>query len=1067
MKKHNDLKFFTNTKTDSLHDRFLSTLKDGQFFDVLVGYFRTSGFYKLYVELEKIDHIRILIGLNADRKTLQLYDAAKGQVELDLESHKKCKETYSQTLVHEMEASEDSFEVEVAAKKFIEFLQSGKLELRVHPSQNIHAKVYITRFQDDDRDFGRVVTGSSNFSENGLMAQREFNVELKDRVDVEFALERFEELWVEGIDISEEYVDTINTKTWLNDTITPYEIYLKFLYEYFKEDINADEELEFSLPDGYMDLAYQKQAVLSARKILETYNGVFLADVVGLGKTFISALLLQQLPAGRKLIICPPVLIDYWKETLHQFYVPGFEVESLGKIESILEKGVDKYTYIVIDEAHRFRNELTSGYEILHKICRNKKVILVSATPLNNRLDDINSQLKLFQNSKNSEIPGVRNLELFFKDQQKELDKHDKGSTEYLDAVKRTSAQVRDKVLKHVMVRRTRTEIKKYFSTDITNQGLTFPTMAAPQRIIYEFDDQTEAVFNETIALLKDFSYARYTPLLYLKKQLSEFDLQSQRNIGGFMKGILIKRLESSFHAFKMSLARFIHSYRRFLGMYDDGTVWISNKVDVYDLLDTDDEERLLSLVEEEKAHKYQSKEFKADYRDQLILDLSILQQISTLWETIEHDPKADYFINELKNNAVLCDNKILIFSESKETVEYLQKRLDVHFPNKVLSFSSQGGTYAGATHSGKYLREVIEANYKPQHPHPKDDVSIVLTTDVLAEGINLHRSNIIINYDLPWNPTRVLQRVGRVNRVGTSHNEVFVFNIFPTAHSDAHLGLEDNIKAKLQAFHNTLGEDAKYLSDDEELSTHELFGDSLYKKLNDKDAFDENDEEDSELRHLQVIRDLRDKDTELFSKIKKLPKKSRAGRDKLENYPSANERLVTFFRKGRLKKFILTDASIPQELTFLDAAKIVECEPSTPIHAVPQSYYELLQINKEFLDDITGDEKVEMTAQRGGASNEAQIVKIIKAIMKFKGFTDDDEAYLKLVRVSIDDGAIPKNTSKKIKQALKGNLQPLKVLQILKNHISLNDLHTKNNKPKEQVTREVILSEYIAGGDK
>lgn len=1066
MNKSSDLRFFTNTENDSLYRRFLSTIKDAQHFDVLVGYFRTSGFYRLYKELETVESVRILVGLNVDRRSFELFEEAKSQRELDFESHKNCREIYCQTLTEEMEATEDSLEIEVAARKFIEFIQSGKLQLRAHPSQNIHAKVYITRFKDDDRDFGRVVTGSSNFSENGLIAQREFNVELKDRVDVEYALERFEELWADGVDISEQYIDTIQNKTWLNDRITPYQIYLKLLYEYFKEDINVDEELEFSLPDGFMDLAYQKQAVLSAKKILESYSGVFLADVVGLGKTFITALLLQKLPPGRKLIICPPVLADYWRETLHQFYVPGFDIESLGKLDKILERGVDRYTYIVVDEAHRFRNELTHGYEALHKICRNKKVILVSATPLNNKLEDIKTQIKLFQPAKNSTIPGVQNVENFFKVQQKELDKYEKGTSEYLDAVKRTSERVRDKVLKHIMVRRTRSEIKNFFGEDIQKQGLRFPDMADPQRIVYQFNARTEMAFNQTIELLRDFSYARYTPLLFLKKQLSEFEQQSQRNVGGFMKGILVKRLESSFFAFKKSLSRFIRSYERFLGMYDDGTIWISNKVDVFELLDADDEDRLLSLVEEEKAQKYDAGDFLPAYKEKLLLDLKILQKIQMLWADIDDDPKTESFIQELKNNPILLGKKVLVFSESKETVDHLQEALDKHFSGSVLSYSSHGGTFAGKSHNGEYLREVIKANYQPKHPDTKDDVRVLLTTDVLAEGINLHRSNIIINYDLPWNPTRVLQRVGRVNRVGTQHDKVYVFNIFPTAQSDAHLGLEDNIKGKIQAFHNTLGEDAKYLSDDEELSTHELFGERLYRKLNDKQTFEDDKEVDSELRYLKEIRNIRDKNADLFARIKVLPKKARAARKLPENIAHHDDRLLTFFRKGRLKKFILADTTSPMELTFLEAARLFECPPDTPSETIPTGYFELLKANKEYLEEITGDDSIEMAGSRsGGSSNEAQILKTIKAVAgKFKGYTDDDDEYLKLVKAALENGTIPRNTSKRIKQELTKNLNPLGVLQVLRNNISYDDLYVDSRRPKEKAIREVILSELLVG---
>jgi len=160
------------------------------------------------------------------------------------------------------------------------------------------------------------------------------------------------------------------------------------LYEYLKEDINLDEEIELDLPEGFMELEYQKQAVVSAKKILDAYNGVFLADVVGLGKTFISAMLAQQLPGG-KLVICPPVLKDYWEETFFDFGIKKTRVESLGKLDQIIKDGTERYDYIFIDEAHRFRNEYTQGFEMIHQVCHGKKVILVSATPLNNTFDDI------------------------------------------------------------------------------------------------------------------------------------------------------------------------------------------------------------------------------------------------------------------------------------------------------------------------------------------------------------------------------------------------------------------------------------------------------------------------------------------------------------------------------------------------------------------------------------------------------------------------------------------------------------------------------------------------------
>ncbi|MBD3341716.1 MAG: helicase, partial [Candidatus Lokiarchaeota archaeon] len=288
MSHDTDLTFFTNEPNATLLDRFLDTLKYVRYFDVLVGYFRTSGFFQLYKSFEKIEKIRILVGLNLDRKAFQIIEKSKSQTSLDFETHVNIKTIYGNELVKEVENSEDDKIVEDGILKFIEYLKKGKIEIKAHPSRNIHAKVYISRYHEEDRDFGDVITGSSNFSESGFVANREFNVQLKNSIDVKFALEQFEILWNEAVDVSDHCVETVNKRTYLNDTITPYELYLKFLYEYFKEDLSIDDQLFYkNFPHGFMELKYQEQAVINAKKILDEYGGVFLADVVGLGKTYI------------------------------------------------------------------------------------------------------------------------------------------------------------------------------------------------------------------------------------------------------------------------------------------------------------------------------------------------------------------------------------------------------------------------------------------------------------------------------------------------------------------------------------------------------------------------------------------------------------------------------------------------------------------------------------------------------------------------------------------------------------------------------------------------------------
>ncbi|MCK4222261.1 MAG: helicase, partial [Dehalococcoidia bacterium] len=371
-------------------------------------------------------------------------------------SHAEAKEEFSNQVADEMENSEDNSNVEKGVSKFIESLRNGKLEIRLYPAENIHAKLYIMTFVEGDKDVGRVITGSSNFTQAGLIDNLELNVELKDRADYQFALGKFEELWSDAVDVKDRYVETVQNRTWLNNTITPWELYLKFLYEYFREKINIDQdEIEKKyLPENFLDLEYQREAVKDAQNKLDEYGGVFVSDVVGLGKTYISAMLADQLD-GRNLVIAPPALLDRdspgsWPNVFFDFRVPA-DFQSLGKLDQLAKRGTDKYKNIFIDEAHRFRTEMNITYEKLAQICRGKRVILVTATPLNNSPKDILSQVKLFQKARRSTIPNLSNLESFFTSLDKKLKGLDRQENygEYVDKVRENAKDIRERVLKY------------------------------------------------------------------------------------------------------------------------------------------------------------------------------------------------------------------------------------------------------------------------------------------------------------------------------------------------------------------------------------------------------------------------------------------------------------------------------------------------------------------------------------------------------------------------------------------------------------------------------------------
>lgn len=1057
-----DITFFTNKEPQSLADRFRSIFTNVKYFDILVGYFRSSGFFRLYKDMENIEKIRILVGLNVDNKTVNVLTACK-QGEIDFESHSKTKEKARELIRLELENSDDSSEVEIGVREFVRFIKSGKLELRAHPSHNIHAKVYISRFDESFMDYGRVITGSSNFSVGGLVSQYEFNVELKDKADVLYAEKRFNELWAESVDISQEYVKAIEDESWLDNKITPYEIYLKFLYESLEKRLETNDDLNITYPDGFMELSYQKQAVHTLRDIVDKYNGAFVSDVVGLGKTYISAMYAQGL-SGKKLFICPPPIIDSWKNAIDDFGVRSATVESIGKLSHIIRSGYKKYDYIFVDEAHRFRNENTVQYKQLHQICFGKKVILITATPLNNSVYDFLPLIKLFQPQiRNSNIEGMPNVEAFFIKARQKLKGYDKNDREYIEAVKSISKEIRDKILKYIMIRRTRTDIREYFKKDLERQNLKFPTVETPKQIIYQFNEQTNKVFEDTILAIKKFKYARYKPKSYLNEELSEFEKTQETNLVGFMKTRLVKRLESSRYAFLQTISRFISSYELFIDMYESGKVYLSSKVNVYEHLDDEDDVALLKALEKDKNSEiFNSTDFNESFVKDLKKDLKSLRKIKEDWASISEDTKKKSFVDALRKDPILKGNKLLIFTESTETGEDLYSALSGEYGSKVLFFSSGKCKYAGETISNFAAKEKILENYDPRNSTQSDEIKILITTDVLAEGINLHRSNVIVNYDLPWNPTRVLQRVGRINRVGTKFDKIYIYNFFPAKAANDQIKLKEFVIAKICAFHATLGEDAKYLCDEEETENHNLFGEKLYDDLNNSKIFDEDDFFDnSELKYLNILKEIQKNKPELFNRIKNLPNKIRTARYGKVNKAS----LLTFFKQGMFVKTFLTDGKTTKDLVFDEAVKLFECAENAPTLPVGDDYFELLKSNKDFFAN-----QIAENANPTGSANPQvkKVVSLLKFALKCPRYTKTQEKYIKRVQWLFENGSLPNDITKNIIEEFQSsgdsaNFDEEAFYKALRN--SIPPCYTETELEKENASANdcrVILSEKL-----
>jgi superfamily II DNA or RNA helicase len=1065
----NDSRIFTNAPGNTLLARFKSVLADDvQFLDILVGYFRFSGFNQLYESLDKTDTIRVLVGLNIDSQSYtfidQINDEQAAAKQFSMLSHEETRKAFKQSYDAEANNATDEGEVRQSHKLFLKMLREKKLLIKVHPERNLHAKVYIMRFRQPPRsDYGTVITGSSNFSANGFVDQYEFNVQLKDKADVEHSLRIFEELWKDGVPIEPADVEV---GTGALADITPYELYLKFLAEYFRNHIDVKRSTTITQVDGqYKVLQYQIDAVHTAQQMLKSYGGVFLSDVVGLGKTYMAALLALQLD-GRCLVIAPPSLLGYdnagsWESVFGRFRVSSAKFVSLGKLDQAIQEGVADFKYVIIDESHRFRSENTQRFALLKQICQQKGVILLSATPYNNNPRDVLAQLALFQDVRASTIPGVRQLENYFyalEGRLKGLDRA-KDYDQYIRIVRENASELRNKVLKYVMVRRTRNEISQFYAEDLKKQQIAFPEVTDPISLYYQMTTFENDLFDATIKMLHPsvLHYARYRSMsaAYYNGDKEKIAEQGSTNLATFMRILLVKRLESSFFAFRETLKRFITSHELMIKTFHEGYVYTSRYASnkIFDYLADGDQDAINDLIAEDRAERFPASEFDPLFLAHLQEDLDRLRDLESRWKVLSRDPKWESFSKELRTRSIdgnsLATQKLVIFTEFSDTAESLAKNLRIIEP-KTLLYSSKS--------SPEERRKVIK-NFDANDPDPQDEYRIIVTTDVLAEGVNMHRSCIVINYDLPWNPSKLMQRVGRVNRVGTKFNKLYTLNFFPSAQGDSQIALTESARVKINAFIQLLGNDARLLSEDEDIVSHQFFEDLR------KGAVAPQAETQSELRYLKIILDIRDHNPTLFAHIMQLSKKILSARHSPTS-AGGSAGVVSYFRQGELDRFWHnTIGAEPTEIDFFQIVALLECLPNEPKHNVDDD---------RFFASLMQHKQAEQLARRGADAEEVQLAgnaSKINARLQVKSFRT---AYLAIpahkqlvtqIQAAIKAGRLPVTILKKVADALSKTDQYDDIIHILRRDIPQVYLRAaEGDRRLEQIGYDgVVLAEYFS----
>lgn len=1003
--------FITNTETKDLKTRLTQLIAKSEELKFLVGFFYFSGLKELYLALKQNQNfiLKVLVGLDVDQSNQGLIEVSNKKTLNEIERIENLFSSLKKSINSDEFDKPDFYE---QVKFFLGLIKNGRLIIRKTYLPN-HSKLFIFKLSKDQ--VGRktlFITGSSNLTKAGLSEQSEFNVEISD-YGFEEAEKYFDTLWNNAVIINENednkkrLIELIENQTHVKE-ITPFEAYCIVIKNYldsYEQKGSSSSVEDILINSGYKPYKYQIDAILQALSIIDKHNGVVIADVVGLGKTVIACAVAKKLKR-RGVIICPPTLIgdpkvkgSGWSMYKEQFKLYDWEVWSLGELEKLNEyiKKTEDIEIVIVDEAHRFRNEDTQGYELLRNICRNKIVILLTATPFNNKPSDILSLLKLFIIPKKSTISLEENILYKFSNFKRtfdhlsyikkhynssQTDKKKKALNYYkslfgedsldLKKVKKRanylSIQIRN-VIEPVIIRRNRLDLLK--NPHYKNEVNELSKVADPLEWFYDLTKEQSKFYDEILktyfadpeeggkftgAIYRPFDYEKFRDYDKLTKEENREFIQ-QRNLFDIMRRLLVKRFESSFDAFKQSIENFRRVTNVVLTFINKNNKFILNRNLIEKIYELDSEQIKQSLFEYEEnlkkeilprkdkvydINKFSKKEqFLADIQSDIKMFDEILTKLNNM-KLIENDPKFERLIEKineiLEQNNNLIKRKIIIFSEYVDTVNYLSEKFQnyVHIKDKIL-------VVAGDLTKTKET-EILE-NFDASYPNQKDDYYILLTSDKLSEGFNLNRAGIVINYDIPWNPVRVIQRVGRINRISKKvFNELLIANFFPTEQGAEYVKSREIASNKMFLIHNTLGEDSKIFDIDEEPSPA-----GLYNKIQQNPETLE--EESFYTKVLNDYEEISKNYPEIISKLKHYPNRIKVAKKFDE------DELLVIIKKDRIYVNVVkynenNNSTITTSLE--DIYEHIKCTPyEKPLNWNTERFWDAYEKIKQFKENI------------------------------------------------------------------------------------------------------------------
>jgi superfamily II DNA or RNA helicase len=809
---------------------------------IATAYFNPGGFRLLADELGQVGPVRLLLGAEpepADQGRVRPLAAGRGR-QADKQQVRRALEGHNRDLAGDRDLLGFTREADADARRLVNWLRgrsavdgtSPTVEVRRYTGGFLHGKAFLV-----STALPHVMSGSSNFTYAGLARNRELNLGQFDPTTVTAVREWFQELWEE----SEPYdLAGLYEHRWAAHL--PWHVFLRMLWELYGAEV--DEEAAARSTSRLGLTAFQSDGVWRARRILQRRHGVIVADEVGLGKTFIAGELIYDATVTRRqkvLVIAPATLRDStWEPFLREKNlradVVSFEqlvgdLSIAGRVDAALQHP-DEYAMVVVDEAHALRNAATHRADAIRGLLAGqapKDLLLMTATPVNNSLYDLYNLISYFlPNDAAFTDVGVPSIRAYF-DRAMAMNPDDLSPEHLFD------------VIDQVAVRRTRRFVKHHYVGDTVvingvEQEVRFPTPRV-RRINYDLDAALPGLFDMLTtalgahvfeahgdtergdAVLLDapgevLSLARYVPSRFrLGEGTAE---QYEQQNAGLLRSVLLKRFESSAYAFRRTVEKMVSSHDRFLAALASGLVLTGDALREWSSSDADDIDEFLASYTDDGENVATVDDYDVDeLRTAVEADRALLRRLYDATRILpwDEDPKlialtealteiaAEAAAEGIDEQQVRDKRKVIIFSYYADTVEHLETQVRAAV-ERLDQLAAYRGRIATASGPDKRGRAQTLAGFAPRTAggqHAEDLYDLLIATDVLSEGVNLQQARHIINYDLPWNPMRLVQRHGRIDRIGSEHNEVFLRCYFPDQHLEALLGLEERLQRKLK----------------------------------------------------------------------------------------------------------------------------------------------------------------------------------------------------------------------------------------------------------------------------